>query len=210
MLSFRLFGYPVRIEWMFWVLCVLLGMPYLQKQGPEALGQFLIVTAVVLGSILWHELGHAWARRRCGEPYSEITLYGFGGLCGGPGRFTRHESMFISAAGPAASLLLGGAVWLLVLTPIAANPWLRFFAGWMHWVNVGWAILNLLPVLPLDGGRIFEAALANRNPGLVPRVGFGVALGVAILGLLSAQFFLAVVFGMLAHGNYRRMRGGFF
>lgn len=213
MLSFRLFGYPVRIEWMFWVLCVVLGMPFLQREGPEALGQFFVLSLVVMGSILWHELGHAWARRRCGSPYSEITLYGFGGLCSGPGRFTRHQSMFVSAAGPGASLLLGGAVWMLTLTPAIAEPWTRFFVAQMLWVNVGWALLNLLPVIPLDGGRIFEAAVAHRSPGLAPRVGFGVALAIAILGLLSGQIFLAVMFGLLAHGNYQRMRGlggGFF
>ncbi len=208
MLSFRLFGFPVRIEWMFWILCVFLGMEFLQQEGPEGLGKFLLMTGVVLGSILWHELGHAFARKRCGAPRSEIILYGFGGLCGGPGHFTRGESVAIAAAGPAASLLLGGATWLLVFSPGMANDWLRFFVGQMLWVNVGWAILNLLPILPLDGGRIFEGLVPSRHGRLVPRVGFVLALVMAAWGFFAyGSLFMAVMFGLLAHGNWQRMRG---
>lgn len=207
MLQFRLFDYPVRIEWMFWVLCVLLGMNYLQESDPSGLGKFVLMTAVVLGSILWHELGHAWARKRSGAPWSEIILYGFGGLCGGPGHFTRGQSIAIAAAGPAASLLLGGLTWLLVFTPGIRNEWVAFFVGQMLWVNVGWAILNLLPILPLDGGRIFEGIVGPRHAALVPKVGFVLAIAIAVLGLVAGLLFSAVIFGMLAHGNWQRMRG---
>lgn len=208
MLSFRLFGFPVRIEWMFWLLCLFLGMPFLQQNGPEALGQFLVMTAVVLGSIVWHELGHAWARKKSGAPYSEITLYGFGGLCSGPGRFTRGQSIFIAAAGPAASLALGGLTYLLVFTPGIGEPWVRFFVGQMLWVNVGWAILNLLPILPLDGGHIFAGVMGPRHAVTVFRVSFVLAIGMAIFGLVVwGSLFMAVMFGMLAHSNWQRMRG---
>ncbi|MBL9157222.1 MAG: site-2 protease family protein [Verrucomicrobiales bacterium] len=213
MLSFRLFGFQVRIEWMFWLLCVLLGMPFLQQDGPKALGQFLMITAIVLGSILWHELGHAWARKYFRAPWSEILLYGFGGLCSGPGpsgrgRFTRWESVIIAAAGPAASLLLGGLTALILFTPGMQDPWVRFFVGQMLWVNVGWAILNLLPILPLDGGHIFSGLTPDRHRSIVPKVGFVLALVMAAVGLLIFQsFFTAVMFGLLAHGNWQRMKG---
>ncbi len=207
MLSFRLFGYPVRIEWMFWLLCVLLGRNYLTQAGPEGLGRFAILTVVVLGSILWHELGHAWARKRSGAPWSEIILHGFGGLCGGPGYFTRGQSVFIAAAGPAASLLLGGLAWLLVLTPGIRDEWVAFFVGWMLWVNVGWAILNLLPILPLDGGHIFEGVAGPRHLSLVLKVSFVLALAMVGLGLWTGNLFAAIMFGFIAHSNWQRMSG---
>lgn len=207
MLSFRLFGFPVRIEWMFWLLCVFLGMPFLQQDGPKALGQFVIMTAIVLVSILWHELGHAWARKHFRAPRSEILLYGFGGLCSGPGEFTRWESVIIAAAGPVASLLLGGLTLLIGFTPGMRDPWVNFFVGQMLWVNVGWAILNLLPILPLDGGQIFAGLMPDRHRALVPKVGFVLALVIAVLGLISGIFFTAVMFGLLAHGNWQRMKG---
>lgn len=207
MFSFRLFGFPVRIEWMFWLLCVLLGIPFLQQEGPEGLGRFVLMTAVVLGSILWHELGHAWARKRFRAPWSEIMLYGFGGVCSGPGRFTRWESVMIAAAGPAASLLLGGVTYLIVFTPGMQDPWVRFFVGQMLWVNIGWAIFNLLPILPLDGGHIFDGLVPDRHRSIVPKVGFILALVMAVLGLLGQNFFMAVMFGLLAQGNWQRMKG---
>jgi len=213
MLTFRLLGFPVRIEVMFWILCVVLGMPFLQQDGPKGLGRFAIMTAVVIGSILWHELGHAWARKRSGAPYSEITLYGFGGLCSGPGpsgrgRFTRTESIFIAAAGPLASIVLGGLTWLLVLTPGIADEWLGFFVAQMLWVNIGWAILNLLPILPLDGGHIFAGIVGPKSASIVPKVGFVLAILMAVAGLLvRGSIYTAVMFGLLAHSNWQRMRG---
>ncbi|MEX2579370.1 MAG: M50 family metallopeptidase [Verrucomicrobiales bacterium] len=207
MLTFRLFGFPVRIQWMFWLLCLFLGMNYLREPGPQSLGMFLMMTAVVLGSIVWHELGHAWARKKSGAPYSEITLHGFGGLCGGPGQFTRGESIFIAAAGPAASLLLGGLTWLLYFTPGMANMWIQVFVGQMLWVNVGWAILNLLPIVPLDGGRIFEGIAGPRNRRLVSWVGLLIAAALAVLGLVSGWLFAGILFGLLAYSNWQHLQG---
>ncbi len=196
---------------MFWVLCVVLGMDYLEVPGPEGLGYFLIMTAVVLGSILWHELGHAWARKHYRAPWSEITLYGFGGLCSGPGRsgpLHRWESVAIAAAGPGASLILGGLTWLLVFTPGIRDPWIAFFVGRMLWVNVGWAIFNLLPILPLDGGHIFAGLLGPRHSMRVYQIGLVLAILMAVAGLLLFQsLWMAVLFGLLAHGNWQRMQG---
>ena len=233
MLSFQLFGFPIRIEWMFWLLCLFLGMDFLQEDGPKGIGRFLIMTAVVLGSIIWHELGHAWARKRSGAPFSEITLHGMGGLCSGPGpvgpgpvgpgpvgpgpvgpgpagsgRFTRGQSIFIAAAGPAASILLGCCVWLLVLTPGIREEWTAFFVGKMLWVNIGWAILNLLPILPLDGGHILNGLLAGKNAHLVPKIGFVLSLVMAIAGfVLTGRPFMPIIFGLFAYTNWQMIQG---
>ncbi|MDF2376249.1 MAG: site-2 protease family protein [Verrucomicrobiales bacterium] len=208
MLSFRLFGFPVRVQWIFWVLCLILGMNYLQSGGPDGVIKALIVAAIVFGSILWHELGHAWARKKSGAPYSEIMLHGFGGVCSGPGSFTRGQSIFIAAAGPASSLALGFITFLAVIAAGDAAPWMQFFAGWMLWVNIGWAILNLLPIFPLDGGQIFAGIAGPRNLKLVLWVGLILSATLAVAGLLvTKQFFMAILFGMLAFGNWQRLQG---
>lgn len=208
MFSFRLFGFPVHVQWMFWLLCLFLGMNFLQEDGPTGLGRFGIMTAVVFGSIIWHELGHAWARKRSGAPYSEITLHGMGGYCSGPGRFTRGQSIFVAAAGPGASLLLGALTYLLVFTPGIREAWVGFFVGQMLWVNVGWAILNLLPILPLDGGHILQGILAGKTAHLVPKIGFVLAILMAVAGFVLLQsLFMAIIFGLLAHTNWQMMRG---
>ena len=208
MLSFRLFGFPVRVQWIFWVLCLILGMNYLQSGGPDGVIKALIVAAIVFGSILWHELGHAWARKKSGAPYSEIMLHGFGGVCSGPGSFTRGQSIFIAAAGPASSLALGFITFLAVIAAGDAAPWMQFFAGWMLWVNIGWAILNLLPIFPLDGGQILAGSAGPRNLKLVLWVGLILSATLAVAGLLvTKQFFMAILFGMLAFGNWQRLQG---
>ncbi|MEM6915145.1 MAG: site-2 protease family protein [Verrucomicrobiota bacterium] len=210
MLSFRLFGYPVRVQWFFWVLCLFLGMRHLQSGGPDGLIKALIVAAVVFGSILWHELGHAWARKKSGAPYSEIMLYGFGGVCSGPGTFTRGQSIFIAAAGPLASLALGAATFVIAptLSSLQESEFFRVFLFWMLWVNIGWAILNLLPIFPLDGGQIFAGLAGPKNIKTVLWVGLILASALAVGGfVLTKQFFMAILFGLLAYGNWQRLQG---
>ncbi|MDF1826591.1 MAG: hypothetical protein P1U68_18245 [Verrucomicrobiales bacterium] len=207
MLSFRLFGFPVRVQWIFWVLCLVLSMNYLQSGGPNGVLKALIITAIVFGSILWHELGHAWARKKSGAPYSEIMLHGFGGVCSGPGSFTRSQSVFIAAAGPAASIALGLATFLLAKASGVSDSLLAFGIGWMLWVNIGWAILNLFPIYPLDGGQIFAGIAGPKNFKLVLWTGLIVAAILALGGLLSKQLFMAILFGMLAWGNWQRLQG---
>lgn len=210
MLSFRLFGFPVRVQWIFWVLCLILGMNYLQSGGPDGVIKALIVAAIVFGSILWHELGHAWARKKSGAPYSEIMLHGFGGVCSGPGNFTRGQSIFIAAAGPAASLALGLVTFLFA--PMSntggSGEMLAVFVFWMLWVNVGWAILNLLPIFPLDGGQIFAGIAGPKNFQLVLWTGLILAAALAVGSfLVTKQLFMAILFGLLAFGNWQRLQG---
>jgi len=212
MFSFRVLGFPVRVEWFFWVLCLFLGWGYLQDAGPEGLTKFAIMSAIVFASIVWHELGHALARRRFGATHSNIVLHGFGGYCEGPGQFTRGESILISAAGPLANLLVGGATLALIALSggfeRSANPYLATAVFWLIWVNIGWAFLNLLPVYPLDGGQILAHALGQRHYRSVLMLGivFAVALGLAGFVFLGSIFAL-VLCGMLAWGNWQRLQG---
>ncbi|MBX9581317.1 MAG: hypothetical protein K2X87_13490, partial [Gemmataceae bacterium] len=98
-LNFRLFGFPVRVHPLFWVVTVLFGSSALRDFGPEYL---LVWVVVVFVSILVHELGHAFAFRAFGTD-AAVVLYGFGGLAvpwgGVAGRWRR---VAVSLAGPAA------------------------------------------------------------------------------------------------------------
>jgi len=214
MINFRLFGYPVGIQPFFWLMCLMLGSNSLRTPGPDGIKSFLIWVGLVLVSILWHELGHAFARKKCGEPHSEIMLTGFGGYCAGRGNFTRHQSMFISFAGPLASFVLGALIWLLVLTPAISNPWVREFIAVGLWINIGWALINLLPVYPLDGGQIFAAFMSNKKPAVVPIVGMLVGGAIVAYGLMNNMIWMAIIFGMLTYQNWQlsqgRQTGGLF
>ena len=100
-LHLRLFGIPVRVHPLFWVVTVIMGLRGGDEKGtPPA--QLLIWVAIVFVSILVHELGHAFLQRRFGgRPW--ITLHGFGGLasCDDDDSSPRSQ-ILIALAGPVA------------------------------------------------------------------------------------------------------------
>src|SRR5210317_2266180 len=156
MLRFTAFGIPTKIHWMFWVVCALLGGVLSPNMTPERYQGVLIWVAVCFVSIMWHELGHALTARRYGAR-PEILLYGLGGLASYPSgvRMTRSQRLQIIAGGPGFGLMLGGTVWLLarfVLPPahqMSYQLWV-LVSSLIH-INIFWSLVNLLPVLPLDG-----------------------------------------------------------
>ena len=105
MLSFRLFGIPVRIEPWFWVILALIGGGL---RANDALSMLWVLLFVLAGfiSILVHELGHALTVRKFGLSPA-ITLIAFGGYASFPaGRLTRKQSFLVTAAGPGVQCLL--------------------------------------------------------------------------------------------------------
>jgi Zn-dependent protease len=145
-----LLGFPIEINTTF---LLLLGVVFLWFGG--LLGVFLI--SLAFASVLLHELGHAVVARRLGVPIAGIELSFFGGaakMVGLP-RSANHE-IAIAAAGPAVSVVLAGLGFGLgALTGV----WLLTLLGW---VNLIIAVFNLLPALPMDGGRILRALLTRK------------------------------------------------
>ena len=171
-LRFYCFGVPVRVHPMFWLVSLFMGW----RGGGEARGIITWVTCVFV-SILVHEMGHALVIRRYGFA-SEIVLHGMGGYATSRG-FTTWRSVWVSFAGPLAGFLLGG---LVVLIEYGLRyyriEWLRNidvfrFIFYLKYINFYWGLVNLLPVLPLDGGRIMEVLmleiLAKETTGADPR-----------------------------------------
>ena len=152
--SFRLFGFPVHVRPGFLLLLVLIVAINGTKLG--------IWLALFLGLFtLLHELGHAVAARATGAR-SEIALdflYGYASFV--PTRhLKRWERAGISAAGPAVQIILG----LVALRLTGVSPW-QPHQGWTNVQSALWfagpviGMLNLVPVLPFDGGNIAEAGL---------------------------------------------------
>jgi Zn-dependent protease len=145
-----LLGFPVEINLSF---LLLLGVVLLAFGG--VVGVALVILA--FGSVLLHELGHALVARQLGVEVSGIELSFFGGaakMMRLP-RTASHE-IAIAAAGPLVSLALGGAG-----LGLAAITGFGLFA-WLGWTNLVIAGFNLIPALPMDGGRILRAALTRR------------------------------------------------
>jgi stage IV sporulation protein FB len=205
MLRFSIFGIPIRIEWFFWLSCVILGGG-LYARGPEAWIKVLIWVIVAFISIMVHEMGHAFAARRFGHRVA-ISLHGLGGLthfAGSP--LTRFQSILVSLAGPGAGFALGFAAWMTL--PMAqASIW-----TWIFWtdavvINLFWTIFNLLPIMPLDGGQVMRDILGPARIQLARLIGAGVAAVAAILlAVYLHAYFASILMVLLAYINFRGIR----
>lgn len=153
-LHFNLFGFPVRVHPLFWVVALLIGLNSFEG---EAIGA-LISVGVIFVSILVHELGHAFLQRRFGG-WPRIVLHGFGGLaiCGDCDRSPRSQ-ILISLAGPAAGFLF--AIITLLLLKLT-NGYVAFEPFWGDRSPVAQTDAQLLR-LPLAIGTLWFEGFASR------------------------------------------------
>lgn len=196
-LRFRLGRIPVSVEPWFWLTTLLLagGLP----------GPFLAVwVLVVFASVLAHELGHALTSRHFGAS-SSIRLYGLGGLASRDRPLSRWQSLAVTLAGPGAGFLLGGVIWLVHRALPPMTPGVEFLFRSLEYANLGWGLINLAPVLPLDGGHAMELLLKLRGTARARQISVGVAGVLAVLALGSGSFGLVLFFGALAVYNYQQL-----
>lgn len=147
-------------------------------------------TAVVLFLlVVLHELGHAAVAHHLGYTVEEVLLLPFGGVAklgyGRIGFAPRHEAL-IAVAGPLVNLVMTG--FALVLR--AVHVWSASFTHLVNTINLWIVIFNLLPALPLDGGRMLRAARSRRIGYLqatreATRMAFVLATVLVLLGVVS-------------------------
>lgn len=124
--------------------------------GPWKYVAGLVIAVVYALTILVHEASHAFASRRFGHPVDSITLHFLGGHTSvDGGSRTAKEEFVMSAVGPAASLAVAGLAWLLSLVVPEGLVWLTVVV--LAWANLVLGVFNLIPGLPLDGGRILKS-----------------------------------------------------
>jgi len=210
MLRFSLFDVPIAVHWLFWLSSAVIGGA-LGAATVEGWIRVAVFVAVVLISVLLHELGHALVARRFGARPA-ILLHGLGGLTHLFGaRLTRGQGILVSLAGPMAGLALGAIVLGIGEFVTAANAVGRSALGALVVVNIGWSLFNLLPILPMDGGQVLRDLAGPRRSRMVRVVGLSLAAALCGLSLWGQQWFLAILFGVMAWQNYtdqRRIPGG--
>ncbi len=182
-------GTPVRVHWTFLIFFVILvWVPGITYGGGAAVQNVELVTGV-LCSIIVHEIAHALTAQRRGLGVREICLYPFGGVTVyaspvPPGT----DEILVALAGPMANGLLTAALLLAhgCDVPLPATPGEPGFSvlASLFWANAFLTVVNLVPVLPLDGGWILRSLLT-------PRLGYlkashitgnlGQALGLVLL-----------------------------
>jgi len=217
-LNFRIFGIDVRVHPMFWLVTAILGSSF------EQLGIQYLVSWVVVAffSVLIHELGHVLMGRMFGS-FGHIVLYGFGGLAIGSSNLDRRwQRNLVYVAGPFAQfLLLGigfmGAIAYATKKEGVPEPLMIVFRQFFF-VNFFWPVLNLLPIWPLDGGRIsretFEWLMPQNGTatslvvsmivaGLLAVNSLAAASGKPIIPFLPGDMFMGLFFALFAVNNFQ-------
>lgn len=216
-LPFTLIGIPIRLDLTFlivlplfaWLIgsqigafVQLLNLPIDPQPLAEGATPFVLGFIAALGlfiSVLIHELGHAVVAQRYHVVVKDITLW----LLGGVAQFEemprqRGAEAVVAVAGPITSILLAGIFWLVLSALPATAEAASFVVAYLAYINVVLAVFNLIPALPLDGGRILRSLLALRYDQLrATRVAAGIskffALLLGLLGLISFNFFLLLI-----------------
>ncbi len=152
--------------------------------GPWKYAAGLLFAIVLYGSVLLHEISHAVMARRYGFPVTSITLHFLGGMTAVEGEARRpREEFAIAVVGPITSLVVAGVG--MGLVSLTEPGLLRLVLGGVAVSNLLIGLLNLVPGLPLDGGRVLKAAVwgatGNVHRGTMIAGWCGRALAVAAL-----------------------------
>jgi Zn-dependent protease/CBS domain-containing protein len=219
----RISGIDIRIHATF-VLIVLWGaVDFGRREGLRgALFGALMVCSLFLCVVL-HELGHSLVAQRFGVRVREILLLPIGGVA----RLLREpqkawQELLIAVAGPAVNVVIALALWVLVLVAFPAGylsgNWkmvpeasLRTLIAGLLFGNIGLAVFNMIPALPMDGGRVLRSALAMvigrpRATNIAGFVGQVLAAGLVAYGLKESPI-LALIGGFVFLGATQERMG---
>ncbi|MEO6726081.1 MAG: M50 family metallopeptidase [Blastocatellia bacterium] len=209
----RVSGIPLMIDYSWlpmaglhvWLVSEFWIAPWLGRQLPlwQNLALGIITTAFFFASVVGHELAHAVVARLEGIKIYDIQLHIFGGwarLASEPP--TAMSELRVAMAGPSASFLLALFFWLWLppnpkvaagsLAAHAAVASLSYLAA----ANMSLAMFNLLPGLPLDGGRALRALLWHRSGNILSATRTTAKLGVGIAYMLISYGLFLIGYGM--------------
>ncbi len=203
-MTFKLGKIPVKVHGSFFLTMLFFGMNDLSR--PALLAVWVLGAFV---AVLLHELGHALAGRAFGL-VPAIELHGMGGHTSwiegkriGPGK-----QIVISLAGPLVGIVLG-AMLLLVMRSGDLSPLGKEAIWSLVYVNLGWGLFNLLPILPLDGGNIllsfFQLVAGDKGARAARYVSIGFTLLLGLAALFLHQLFVAVLCGLFLYQNVKTL-----
>lgn len=165
------FGFPVEIR----QSIVMLAMFFVLFSLGTVQGTIdaLVMVALILLSIFLHEMGHAWGCRVQGVQVRRVVIFGGGGFCEHrPSSYKQDE--LIVAMGPIVNLVLWALAsmasnWAAATLDDTAQFWQYELAYWVDtfgFLNLALFFFNMVPVQPLDGGKLFHLLLRRLMPPL--------------------------------------------
>jgi Zn-dependent protease len=204
----RVAGIPVRLSVWFLLTSILIA-PKEAKSHP-GLGVSWIL--IVFVGVLLHELGHALTARAFGQT-PVISFQAFGGLTSWnpTGEMGAGKRLLISAAGPMVGIAIGLLVAVVMVVTTAKGSMPRTVLSYVVWVNLGWGVLNLFPILPLDGGKImgslFDLMAPSKGMTVAHIVSIVLAVGLGILAIVGGAPIAAILCALFVYVNVQALRG---
>lgn len=194
---------PLRFYPLFWVIAGLIGW----LNSMTVLGTALWVVVIVV-SLLVHECGHAFTAVFFGQR-AEISFVAMGGLTTRKGpKLPLWKEFLIVLNGPIAGFCLALVALFLqnLLAPVKGTV-LAYILTISVWANIAWTILNLIPIQPMDGGRLLSIILESLFgiKGIKWSLFISMVLA-AVLGLffiITHNLFIGAILFIFAFENYR-------
>jgi Zn-dependent protease len=213
----RIAGIRISVHWSWLIVFALIAWTLAASVFPEQnpglsdaayAGMALAASAIFFGSLLLHELGHAVQARRERMEIDGITLWLFGGVAAFRGDFpSALAELRIALAGPFVTAVL--TVVFAAVAGLGLPGPVDGVAAWLAVINLVLLVFNLLPALPLDGGRVLHALVWRwkGDRGVATSVGAGT--GRALAFVLIAGGFALVVAGAGVSGIWFAFLGWF-
>ncbi len=151
----------------------------------------LLISTIV--SAVLHEFGHAWVAHSRGYMLKKLVIMPFGAVLYGAENLQKKDTLAISLAGPAVNLILVSFIYAMWwIAPITHNYTVDFL-----YANLGILFFNLLPIYPLDGGRVLLAI--SKNPIKMQKIlrHIGVVFAGVLLILFVASAFFSINFSLI-------------
>jgi len=209
----RVAGIDIKVHVSFALILAFGAMQWGSAFGLRGVFFGLFSTMLLFSCVLLHELGHSLVAKGYGIPVREITLWPFGGVAQlGAKPKTPTEELLISIAGPAVNVVLALAFFVIGWVGLGTEglkhamldigqtpPTLVTLLALMLGSNIVLAVFNLVPALPMDGGRVLRALLSYKlGHGRATFFAAAVARVIAVAMFAAAVAFGHVMLGIIA------------
>jgi Zn-dependent protease/CBS domain-containing protein len=192
----RIAGIDVRVDSSWLLIALFIGYSFFARfdalydelSGGEKVALAAVAALAFFASVLLHEFAHALLAKARGIPVRGITLFFFGGATEAKveSRSPRDEFL-IAGIGPLSSLVIAGVMGVVAVVAGESGDPVPGTIGYLAWVNLSLAVFNILPGLPLDGGRVLRSAIwsVTGDMSRATRIASeaGRLLGYALIGL---------------------------
>lgn len=196
---------PISIHPLFWLIAFFIGWMW-----TSSLAGAMLCVVVILGSVIFHEYGHALTAMAFGQK-TRIELAAFGGFTYREGRKLKlWEEFLVVLNGPVMGFLLFLIAYFIFKNVPIKNQLLSFALKFTFIANLFWTVVNLVPVLPLDGGHlmsiILESIFGFKGVKMAIIVGLVIAVSISIFFFIIGMFLVGALFLILTFESFRSLR----